>query len=47
MIVLRKKTYAISDEEFSTLEQASPTQDAGALRAYDPKSGSDSSIISI
>lgn len=44
MIVFRKKNYAVSDEEFRTLEQASPTQDAGALRAYDPKSGSESSI---
>lgn len=44
MIVLRKKTYAVSDEEFRGLEQVNPTQDAGALRAYDPKSGSDVSI---
>lgn len=38
MIIIRNKTYAISDEEFKTLADSTAENDASELRSYDPTS---------
>lgn len=38
MIIIRNKTYAVSDEEFKTLADSTAENDASELRSYDPTS---------
>ena len=38
MIIIRNKTYAVSDEEFKTLAESTAENDASELRSYDPTS---------
>lgn len=38
MIIIRNKTYTISDEEFKALADSTEENDASELRSYDPTS---------
>lgn len=38
MIIIRNKTYTISDEEFKALADSTAENDASELRSYDPSS---------
>lgn len=38
MIIIRNKTYAVSDDEFRTLTDSTAEDDASELRSYDPSS---------
>lgn len=38
MIIIRNKTYTISDEEFKALADSTAENDASELRSYDPTS---------
>ena len=38
MIIVRNKTYAVSDEEFKALADSTTENDARELRSYDPTS---------
>lgn len=44
MIIIRNKTYAVSDEEFKTLADSTAENDASELRSYDPSTATQATL---